>query len=158
MSCVAGSQIAANACAGHEQGRERRSKKRTRKGRRRATNRRTRMRQTHPRDGARAADDGRVKRLSRRKCFGKTFARRLTESSVKISTAAQLMRADTLAPAPFFDKELTGFSIDTRTRVEGDEELQTLSDRLLLVDDVIDALQAIARGVLEHWDGQVVGI
>src|SRR5437763_3417813 len=116
------------------------------------------------------------------------------------------MRADTLAPAPFFDKELTGFSIDTRTvasgelffalapedyrrhyftatkfddghaylaqafasgaagavvlrtRVAQDEELQALSDRLLLVDDVIDALQAIARGVLEHWDGQVVGI
>src|ERR1041384_1137685 len=112
------------------------------------------------------------------------------------------MRADTLAPATFFDKELTGFSIDTRTvapgelffalapedyrrhyftatkfddghaylpqafargaagavvlrtRIEGDEELQALSDRLLLVDDVIDALQACARGVLEHWGGQ----
>ncbi|PYS93293.1 MAG: UDP-N-acetylmuramoyl-tripeptide--D-alanyl-D-alanine ligase [Acidobacteria bacterium] len=125
---------------------------------------------------------------------------------MKISTAARLMRADTTATAEFFDKELTGFSIDTRTvapgelffalapedyrrhyftatqfddahrylaqafargaagavvlraRGAGDEELQALSDRLLLVDDVIDALQAVAHGVLEHWDGQVVGI
>src|SRR5438105_14316859 len=117
------------------------------------------------------------------------------------------MRADTVAAtAEFFDKELTGFSIDSRTvasgelffalapedyrrhyftaaqfddahayvaqalksgaagavvlraRVARDEELQALSDRLLLVDDVIDALQAVAHGVVTEWGGKVVGI
>src|SRR5918911_1783666 len=110
------------------------------------------------------------------------------------------------ASPEFFDKELTGFSIDSRTvapgelffalapadyrrhyftathfddahryipqafargaaavvarrdRVAGDEGLQAFADRLLLVDDCIAALQALARGVLEHWEGQVVGI
>jgi UDP-N-acetylmuramoyl-tripeptide--D-alanyl-D-alanine ligase len=125
---------------------------------------------------------------------------------VKTGTAARLIGADSSASPEFFDKELTGFAIDSRTvapgelffalapadyrrhyftttqfddahryipqafargaaavvarreRVAGDAELQALSDRLLLVDDCIDALQALARGVLEHWGGQVVGI
>jgi UDP-N-acetylmuramoyl-tripeptide--D-alanyl-D-alanine ligase len=106
----------------------------------------------------------------------------------------------------FFDKELTGFSIDSRTvvagelffalsaedyrrhfftatsfddghrfipdafgrgaaavvarraRVEGDAKLEAFGDRLLLVDDVIDALQNVARGVLEAWGGTVVAL
>jgi UDP-N-acetylmuramoyl-tripeptide--D-alanyl-D-alanine ligase len=110
------------------------------------------------------------------------------------------------APPEFFDKELTGFAIDSRTvapgelffafapedyrrhyftatqfddahryiaqalargavaavarrdRVAEDAELQALADRLLLVDDCITALQDLARGVLAHWGGQVVGI
>ena len=125
---------------------------------------------------------------------------------MKINTAARLMHAATAAPPEFFDKELTGFAIDSRTvaagelffalapedyrrhyftaaqfddahryiaqalergaaaavarreRVEQDAELQQLADRLLLVEDCIAALQDLARGVLEHWDGQVVGI
>ena len=125
---------------------------------------------------------------------------------MKTGTAARLMHAASSAPPEFFDKELTGFAIDSRTvaagelffalgpedyrrhyftaaqfddahryiaqafergaaaavarreRVEQDAELQQLADRLLLVDDCIAALQDLARGVLEHWGGQVVGI
>jgi UDP-N-acetylmuramoyl-tripeptide--D-alanyl-D-alanine ligase len=106
----------------------------------------------------------------------------------------------------FFDKELTGFSIDSRTvaagqlffalspedyrrhfftatsfddahrfipsafergaaavvarreRVAGDASLQVFGDRLLLVDDVIDALQRVAHGTLAAWGGRVVAL
>jgi UDP-N-acetylmuramoyl-tripeptide--D-alanyl-D-alanine ligase len=106
----------------------------------------------------------------------------------------------------FFEKELTGFSIDSRTvaegqlffalspedyrrhfftatsfddahrfvpsafergaaavvarreRVAGDAGLQAFGDRLLLVDDVIEALQLVARGVLADWGGTVVAL
>ena len=106
----------------------------------------------------------------------------------------------------FFDKELTGFSIDSRTvtqgelffalspedyrrhyftatsfddahrfipaaiergaaavvarreRVEGDTDLQAYRRQLLLVDDVIEALQEVARGALAAWGGPVVAI
>jgi UDP-N-acetylmuramoyl-tripeptide--D-alanyl-D-alanine ligase len=43
-------------------------------------------------------------------------------------------------------------------RVRGDEELRPYLDRLLLVEDVIAALQAIAHGVITRWGGPVVGI
>jgi len=43
-------------------------------------------------------------------------------------------------------------------RVEGDEELRPYRDRLLLVEDVIEALQQLARGVIESWGRAVVGI
>lgn len=43
-------------------------------------------------------------------------------------------------------------------RVQGDENLRAFQDRLLLVDDVIDALQALARSVLEGWGRPVIGI
>ena len=106
----------------------------------------------------------------------------------------------------FFDKELTGFSIDSRTvaegqlffalsaedyrrhfftatsfddghrfipaafergaaavvarreRVEGDAVLRAFGERLLLVDDVIDALQGVAHGTLEAWGGVVIAL
>jgi UDP-N-acetylmuramoyl-tripeptide--D-alanyl-D-alanine ligase len=45
-----------------------------------------------------------------------------------------------------------------RARVEGDEELKKFADRLLLVEDVIDALQALAHETLREWGGKVVGI
>ncbi|HEX9917510.1 MAG TPA: Mur ligase family protein, partial [Pyrinomonadaceae bacterium] len=128
---------------------------------------------------------------------------------MNIRTASQYMRADNGSAGEareFFDKELTGFSIDSRTvvegqmffalsaedyrrhfftatsfddghrfipaafergaaavvarreRVEGDAALQALGDRLLLVDDVIDALQRMARGTLEAWGGTVVAL
>lgn len=125
---------------------------------------------------------------------------------MKISTAAQLMGVELLASSAFFDKELTGFSIDSRTvaagelffalapvdyrrhhftaahfddghqyiaqafargalavvalreRVAADAGLQASSDRLLLVDDVIAALQRLAHSVVTHWGGQTVGI
>ncbi|HEY9286116.1 MAG TPA: UDP-N-acetylmuramoyl-tripeptide--D-alanyl-D-alanine ligase, partial [Pyrinomonadaceae bacterium] len=108
--------------------------------------------------------------------------------------------------AEFFDKELTGFSIDTRTTREGelffalspadyrrhfftgssfddghrfipaafergaagavarrenvaaDAGLGRFADRLLFVEDVIAALQSLARGVLDRWPGRTVGI
>ncbi|HZG53402.1 MAG TPA: UDP-N-acetylmuramoyl-tripeptide--D-alanyl-D-alanine ligase, partial [Pyrinomonadaceae bacterium] len=128
---------------------------------------------------------------------------------MNIRTASQLIRADhsdTGEAREFFDKELTGFSIDSRTvaegelffalsgqdyrrhfftatsfddahrfipsafargaaavvarraRVEGDAELQAFGNRLLLVDDVIDALQRIAHGALAAWGGRVVAL
>src|SRR2546429_3171935 len=43
-------------------------------------------------------------------------------------------------------------------RVADDEELNEFSDRLLLVDDAIAALQTLARKVYEQWGKPVVGI
>lgn len=43
-------------------------------------------------------------------------------------------------------------------RVEGDEELSAYRERLLLVEDVIDALQQLARGVIESWGHPVVAV
>src|SRR5256714_2919543 len=43
-------------------------------------------------------------------------------------------------------------------RVAGDKKLSNLSDRLLLVDDAIAALQTLARKVYEQWGKPVVGI
>jgi UDP-N-acetylmuramoyl-tripeptide--D-alanyl-D-alanine ligase len=43
-------------------------------------------------------------------------------------------------------------------RVAGDEELQALKDRLLLVEDAIAALQILAHRVYENWGKRVVGI
>src|SRR5438270_3606737 len=112
--------------------------------------------------------------------------------------------SDRLRPE-IFDKEITDFSIDSRTtkagelffalsqpdyeragfngtfadahnfiaqalangaiaavarnaRVAGDKQLSNLSDRLLLVDDAIAALQTLARKVYEQWGKPVVGI
>jgi UDP-N-acetylmuramoyl-tripeptide--D-alanyl-D-alanine ligase len=110
------------------------------------------------------------------------------------------------AGSEFFDNELTGYAIDSRTvatgdlffalapedyrrhfftakefddghrfigqalsegavaavarraRVEGDTEFDDVRDRLLLVDDVIDALQSLAHETLQQWGGKVVGI
>jgi len=47
-------------------------------------------------------------------------------------------------------------AVARRERVTG--ELQALSDRLLLVDDVIAALQTLARKVYEQWGRPVIGI
>lgn len=128
---------------------------------------------------------------------------------MKIRTASQLIRAERREAEEtreFFDKELTGFSIDSRTvaegelffalshedyrrhfftatsfddahrfipaafergaaavvarreRIEGDAELQVYRDRLLLVDDCIEALQGVAHGALEAWGGTVVAL
>ena len=118
------------------------------------------------------------------------------------------MRALTAAPpgAEMFDKEIAGFSIDSRSvrpgelffalspedyarhcftatsfgdahefipqafgqgavaavgraaRIAGDAGLAEFKDRLLLVEDVIDALQMVARGAVDGWGGPVVGI
>jgi len=125
---------------------------------------------------------------------------------VKIKEAADFMRAPAGAAHALFDKEIQGFSIDSRATREGelffalspedyrrhcftatsfadahlfiaqafergavacvaraervgsDEGLRAFADRLLLVDDCIEALQMLARGVLESWGGPVVGI
>lgn len=45
-----------------------------------------------------------------------------------------------------------------RARVEGDDELKKFADRLLLVEDVIDALQSLAHETLLAWGGKVIGI
>ncbi|MFL6228874.1 MAG: UDP-N-acetylmuramoyl-tripeptide--D-alanyl-D-alanine ligase [Pyrinomonadaceae bacterium] len=130
---------------------------------------------------------------------------------MKLETAAQRMRA-TVPDSPqsgsgeFFDKELTGYAIDSRTvaagdlffalapedyrrhfftakefddghrfiaqalgegavaavarraRVDGDAELEPLRHRLLLVEDVIAALQSLAHETLVAWPGKTVGI
>lgn len=118
------------------------------------------------------------------------------------------MRASVAAEAgdEFFDKEITGFSIDSRAvatgelffalapadyegksfsathftdahrfvpqafasgaasvvarrdHVAGDAELRSYAGRLLLVDDGIEALQMLARGVIESWGHEVVAI
>src|SRR6266853_6576370 len=47
-------------------------------------------------------------------------------------------------------------AVARRARVKG--ELQVLGDRLLLVDDVIAALQRLARRVYEQWGRPVIGI
>src|SRR6185436_19922631 len=49
-------------------------------------------------------------------------------------------------------------AVARRERVTGDEKLASLRDRLLLVDDVIAALQTLARKVYEQWARPVVGI
>lgn len=49
-------------------------------------------------------------------------------------------------------------AVARRERVMGDENLLALSDRLLLVDDAIAALQTLARKVYELWARPVVGI
>ncbi len=49
-------------------------------------------------------------------------------------------------------------AVARRDRVAPDEKLQALSDRLLLVDDAIAALQTLARKVYEQWGRPVVGI
>jgi UDP-N-acetylmuramoyl-tripeptide--D-alanyl-D-alanine ligase len=61
----------------------------------------------------------------------------------------------------FIAQALGGGSIAAvarRARVAGDSELEALSDRLLLVDDVIAALQTLARKVYEQWARPVIGI
>ena len=116
------------------------------------------------------------------------------------------MRAPTEAGAGLFDKEILGFSIDSRAtapgelffalspedygrhcftatsfadahrfigqafelgavaavarreRVESDEELRPFRGRLLAVEDVIEALQRVARGVIDAWGRPVVAV
>jgi UDP-N-acetylmuramoyl-tripeptide--D-alanyl-D-alanine ligase len=125
---------------------------------------------------------------------------------VKVGAANSLMRAEAAAGRALFDKEIQGFSIDSRStaggelffalspedyrrhcftassfadahrfipdafgrgavavvaraeRVRGDESLRPYLDRLLLVEDVIEALQVLARGVIDAWGREVVGI
>jgi len=49
-------------------------------------------------------------------------------------------------------------AVARRERVAGDDRLQALSGQLLLVDDVIAALQTLARRVYEQWARPVIGI
>ncbi len=125
---------------------------------------------------------------------------------MNVRQAASLMGADTARlSAELFDKEITDFSIDSRSvragelffalsqedyaragfngtfadahrfipqafsggaiaavargdRVRDDEHLQSMKDRLLLVEDAIAALQMLARRVYESWARPVVGI
>lgn len=125
---------------------------------------------------------------------------------MNVREASLLMGANAKAVgAELFDKEITDFSIDSRSvqagelffalsqedyaragfngkfadghqyiagafgrgaiaavaradRVSGDQALMALQDRLLLVDDAIAALQALAHRVYERWGKPVVGI
>ncbi|HEX7957156.1 MAG TPA: Mur ligase family protein, partial [Pyrinomonadaceae bacterium] len=125
---------------------------------------------------------------------------------MRVVDAANFMRAPAGAERGLFDKEISGFSIDSRAArpgelffalspedyrrhcftatsfadahrfipeafahgavaavaraasVESNEELRRLSGRLLLVEDVIEALQLVARGTVDAWGGPVVGI
>jgi len=49
-------------------------------------------------------------------------------------------------------------AVARRDRVTGDDQLQALSDRLLIADDAIAALQTLARKVNESWSRPVIGI
>src|ERR1043166_311348 len=49
-------------------------------------------------------------------------------------------------------------AVARRGRVEGADEMKPLIDRLLIVDDVIAALQTLARKVYEQWARPVIGI
>ncbi|HEY5074931.1 MAG TPA: UDP-N-acetylmuramoyl-tripeptide--D-alanyl-D-alanine ligase [Pyrinomonadaceae bacterium] len=49
-------------------------------------------------------------------------------------------------------------AVARRERVAADEKMQALSEQLLLVDDVIAALQTLAHKVYEQWGRPVVGI
>src|SRR5438067_1392892 len=49
-------------------------------------------------------------------------------------------------------------AVARRERVDGQADMQPLIDRLLIVDDVIAALQTLARKVYEAWGKPVVGI
>ena len=49
-------------------------------------------------------------------------------------------------------------AVARRERVTQDEKLLALSDRLLLVDDAIAALQTLARKVYQQWGRPVIGI
>src|SRR5947207_5605441 len=49
-------------------------------------------------------------------------------------------------------------AVARRERVDGHADMQLLSDRLLVVDDVIAALQTLARKVYEQWSKPVIGI
>lgn len=50
------------------------------------------------------------------------------------------------------------FAVARRERVESDVTLHPFRERLFLVDDVIAALQDLARGVIERWRRPVVAI
>ena len=125
---------------------------------------------------------------------------------MRVGDAARFMRAAVGAGAGLFDKEIVGFSIDSRAtapgelffalspedykrhcftatsfadahrfipqafelgavaavarreRVEADEELRPFRERLLAVEDVIEALQRVARGVIDAWARPVVAV
>ena len=49
-------------------------------------------------------------------------------------------------------------AVARRERVAGSADMESLSDRLLIVDDVIAALQRLARKVYEQWSRPVIGI
>ncbi len=56
-----------------------------------------------------------------------------------------------------FDKGAIA-AVARRERVQGSDDMQPLLDRLLIVDDVIAALQTLARKVYEAWAKPVIGI
>jgi UDP-N-acetylmuramoyl-tripeptide--D-alanyl-D-alanine ligase len=49
-------------------------------------------------------------------------------------------------------------AVARKDRVNGDQELEAMRDRLVLVDDAIAALQQLAHRVYEAWNRPVVGI
>lgn len=49
-------------------------------------------------------------------------------------------------------------AVAVESRVAGDEKLETLRSRLLLVDDAIAAIQRLAKGINERWGKKVVAI
>ena len=59
--------------------------------------------------------------------------------------------------AQALDKGAIG-AVARRDRVAGDEKLEALGNRLLLVPDAIAALQTLARKVYERWGRPVIGI
>lgn len=71
-------------------------------------------------------------------------------------TAKDFADAHDFIPQAF--EQGAAFIVARRERVSNDEQLIKYRERLLLVDDVIAALQFLARGVVERWGKPVVGI
>jgi UDP-N-acetylmuramoyl-tripeptide--D-alanyl-D-alanine ligase len=71
-------------------------------------------------------------------------------------TATSFADAHRFIPQAFAQGAVAAFA--RRARIEGDEELAPYRDRLLLVEDVIEALQRVARGAIERWGRPVVGV
>ena len=49
-------------------------------------------------------------------------------------------------------------AVAVESRVKGDEKLEAIRSRLLLVDDTIAAMQRLAKGVYESWNKKVVAV
>ena len=71
-------------------------------------------------------------------------------------TGTSFADAHQFIPQAFADGALA--AVARRARVEGDAALAPFAERLLLVEDCIEALQVLAHAVVSEWAQPVVGI
>jgi UDP-N-acetylmuramoyl-tripeptide--D-alanyl-D-alanine ligase len=72
-------------------------------------------------------------------------------------TGTTFTDAHEFIPQAFAQGALAAVALASRVAELG-ETLNSFRDRLLLVDDVIEAMQRLARHTIENWGGRVVGI